>query len=271
MKIVATDLDRTLLPNGPHPDDGALPLFKKLITQNQITPIFVTARRLESVQRVLQEYDLPTPEAIIASVGSAIYFRENSQFIAYHDWPTTIQKRAQGWQRESIFEALKSFSELVLQKEEEQNPFKLSYYLYGLEKFETVTPLIMQRVATLCGKDAEITLSKDFNADLTYIDIMPTSVSKLTALQFLQEKMKFTQKQLLFAGDSGNDMTIILSHFDAILVGNAEESLKKKAQQQKKRGKLYLPSGIHGLNGNYTSGILEALVKHDWIKQIDLL
>jgi len=41
MRYLAVDLDRTLIPNGPSPDDGSLPLLKEILHHHNIAIIFV--------------------------------------------------------------------------------------------------------------------------------------------------------------------------------------------------------------------------------------
>ena len=69
----------------------------------------------------------------------------------------------------------------------------------------------------------------------------------------------------VFAGDSGNDMPVLTSGLQSILVRNAEEDIKAEAIQSLKRkgleDKLYLAhGGFLGMNGNYAAGVLEGLV-----------
>lgn len=74
MKILATDLDRTLLPNGLENDDGTLPLLTKLVKECGIAVVYVTARRINSVLgSVMKQYNPPRPKYIIGAVGAEMY------------------------------------------------------------------------------------------------------------------------------------------------------------------------------------------------------
>jgi hypothetical protein len=68
----------------------------------------------------------------------------------------------------------------------------------------------------------------------------------------------------LFAGDSGNDLTVMASHLPAVLVANASDEVREQALELARRNglveRLYLArGGFLELNGNYAAGILEGV------------
>jgi hypothetical protein len=72
------------------------------------------------------------------------------------------------------------------------------------------------------------------------------------------------EKRLVYAGDSGNDLPVLTSGLQAVLVANAIPEVREQALNEvRKRGcpeKLYLAhGGFLGMNGNYAAGILEGL------------
>lgn len=55
MQILATDLDRTLLPNGQwEADESAISLFNELTDKHDTLVIYVTGRNLELTERSIQ-------------------------------------------------------------------------------------------------------------------------------------------------------------------------------------------------------------------------
>ena len=57
MKILATDLDRTLLPNGSWPpDSGAIDLFNELTARHEVLVVYVTGRNLRLTEDAIEEY-----------------------------------------------------------------------------------------------------------------------------------------------------------------------------------------------------------------------
>lgn len=70
--------------------------------------------------------------------------------------------------------------------------------------------------------------------------------------------------ETVFAGDSGNDISIMSSRIQSVLVVNATEDVRdaaiKQAQANNQDDTLYLARGdFMGMKGNYSAGILEGV------------
>ena len=92
--------------------------------------------------------------------------------------------------------------------------------------------------------------------------MLPVSANKLHAIRFLMQQQGFGQENTVFAGDSGNDLDVLLSSISAVLVANADEEVKRLAEQAHK-GTLYIAEGGYlGMNGNYSAGILEGIAHY---------
>jgi len=81
----------------------------------------------------------------------------------------------------------------------------------------------------------------------------------------LIERLGVSKEDTVFAGDSGNDLPVLISDIPAVLVNNALTSIKNVARRladaQGLAQQLYLArGGFYGLNGNYTAGVLEGLI-----------
>ena len=86
----------------------------------------------------------------------------------------------------------------------------------------------------------------------------------MQAIQFLIQKEQFLKSRTVFAGDSGNDLDVLTSGLQAILVNNAADGVRKAAietlSEKQLTDRLYLPQGnFFGMNGNYAAGVLEGL------------
>ena len=72
--LIATDLDRTLLPNGAEPESpGAREMFARLVSRPEVTLAFVSGRHRELVEDAIEEFSLPQPDFVIGDVGTSIY------------------------------------------------------------------------------------------------------------------------------------------------------------------------------------------------------
>ena len=95
---------------------------------------------------------------------------------------------------------------------------------------------------------------------------MPKGVSKKNALNFLINELKNKNKKIIYSGDSGNDLDIFLSGYKSILVKNASDKIKKTLKNKKLRN-IYIAKGnFKGLNGNYSSGIIEGAYYFNFFK-----
>ena len=73
MKILATDLDRTLLPNGSWPSDPcAIELFNELTTKHDVLVVYVTGRNLKLTENAIKEFGVRHPNILCGDVGTSI-------------------------------------------------------------------------------------------------------------------------------------------------------------------------------------------------------
>lgn len=281
--FICTDLDRTLLPNGKQPESpAARSIFTRLVSRQEICLAYVTGRNLSLVQEAIQNYNLPLPNWIIGDVGTTIYQFFDDQWQYWQSWTQEIADDWKGLNAsdlEPLFTDLTDKSPLTLQEPDKQNRFKLSYYLpLDIEK-DPLQQNISRRLKQH-NIAASLIYSVDEIAEIGLLDILPAQATKLHAVEFLMGQLGFDYSNTVFAGDSGNDMQLLVSAVPSILVANAHDDIIKQAQIQiKEQGNtnsLYLAQGgFLGMNGNYSAGILEGIAYYhpntqQWMKENDI-
>ena len=281
--FICTDLDRTLLPNGKQPESpAARSIFTRLVSRQEICLAYVTGRNLSLVQEAIQNYNLPLPNWIIGDVGTTIYQFFDDQWQYWQSWTQEIADDWKGLNAsdlEPLFTDLTDKSPLTLQEPDKQNRFKLSYYLpLDIEK-DPLQQNISRRLKQH-NIAASLIYSVDEIAEIGLLDILPAQATKLHAVEFLMGQLGFDYSNTVFAGDSGNDMQLLVSAVPSILVANAHDDIIKQAQiQMKEQGNtnsLYLAQGgFLGMNGNYSAGILEGIAYYHpntqkWMKENDI-
>ena len=116
------------------------------------------------------------------------------------------------------------------------------------------------------GVNASLVWSVDDIEHIGLLDLLPASATKVHAVEFLMKERGFNKERVIYAGDSGNDLPVLTSSINAILVANAREDVRNEAlamaQQQHNEGTLYLACGGLGMNGNYSAGILEGVLHY---------
>ncbi|MGA9573722.1 MAG: HAD family hydrolase, partial [Lysobacterales bacterium] len=67
--MVCTDLDRTLIPNGPQSESPAAEgYFSSLVSREEITLVYVSGRHRELVEQAIEQYRIPVPDFVIGDV-----------------------------------------------------------------------------------------------------------------------------------------------------------------------------------------------------------
>ena len=262
--LLCTDLDRTLLPNGRQPESiQARKIFSHLVSRPEITLVYVTGRDPLLVEDAISEYSIPQPDYVIADVGASIYKLDEKDWQHWLTWDTHISQAWGAHSHGDLKTLLKPFLELKLQEATKQSTFKLSYYVPLAVSHKMLLDEIDK---TLLKKNINASLiwSIDEEKDIGLLDILPGNAGKREAIDFLSNQLKFDYSEVIFAGDSGNDISVMASPIQAVLVSNASDEVKEEAQQQAKNNgcesQLYLAQGdYYGLNGNYSAGILEGV------------
>lgn len=259
MKILATDLDRTLLPNGSwERDKNAISLFNELTEKHDILVVYVTGRNLNLTENAIREFGVRHPDILCGDVGTSIRKYVDGEWKFDDGWVNHVRKESPEWDAMAIREAVAGIDGLREQENEHQNQFKQSYYVEHEKKDQ-----VLKRVNDLVeGKfDEVIIYSFDSQDGKGLLDFLPASATKQTALEYVAEEFGTAKKDVVFCGDSGNDIFPLTAGFSGVLVKNADDQLVenvKKAMDQSPDLKVYFATGnFKGLNGYYTSGVIE--------------
>ncbi|MDM7953954.1 MAG: HAD family hydrolase [Cyanobium sp. CZS 25K] len=274
--LICTDLDRTLLPNGEPPESsGARSTFARFVALPSVFLAYVSGRHLGLVQQSMQEYGLPDPDWIIGDVGSSIYHRDLDGWSLLTSWSSCISVDWQGLVAADIAPLFTGFGGLLLQPEEKQNTYKLSYFI-PLDVDLIALKQAMESCLEANNISASLIYSVDEQAAVGLMDVLPQRANKLHAIEFLMREQGFASEQTLFAGDSGNDLAVLTSSVPSVLVANAHRDVVDQAIEAAQRmgtgDRLYLAEGgFRGMNGNYSAGILEGIAHFhaDAIRELD--
>ncbi|RME54730.1 HAD-IIB family hydrolase [Candidatus Woesearchaeota archaeon] len=259
MKVIATDLDRTLIPNGKNRlSNGAMELFKKLLKKNKVSLVYVTGRNKRLILDAMKRYNLPKPLYCISLVGVAIYKYSNGKLVEDLEWQSKLERSCFSCTASNIRLALSSLK-LKSQSSAYLHKFKQSYYVNIGDKH------ILKKVKALLKRfkiNAAVVYSIDTKRNVGLIDILPPNATKIKALSYVIKKLGLKNSDMVFCGDSGNDLSALTSGIKAILVKNAHESVKQELLKFGNPKKFYIAQGnffVNGtkLNGNYVSGIIE--------------
>jgi HAD superfamily hydrolase (TIGR01484 family) len=263
--LLCSDLDRTILPNGPQSESkGARTLFAALAARPEVTLVYVTGRDRHLVTQAIENYCLPQPDYVISDVGTSIYEVAGDSWQRWHQWQQEIAPDWNGLSDSDIRALLLDIVELQAQEPAKQNLYKSSYYVPLYADTEALTHDIRQRLEH-SGVSANLVWSIDEPRGTGLLDVLPASASKEHAIRFLMQRNGFELTDTVFAGDSGNDLPVLASEIPAVLVANASAEVRNAALTRAESGNtgdaLYIArGGFMGMNGNYTAGVLEGVV-----------
>ncbi len=231
-RLLITDIDNTLIGN----NSSMRELFQILENQHEVLAWGVaTGRSLELTLEAMTEYDFPTPDILICSVGTEIYY--GPDFRMDKGWQNHLSYQ---WKPEMIKEALADFEFLVSQEAEGQRNFKISYYL---EEKENRLVSVKQKLA-----DSRLRCHVIYSHG-QFLDILPIRASKGKAVDFIRYKYEYSPRYVMAAGDSGNDEDMLVGKSRGLIVANHSDEMEKL------KGK----ANIYFSPKSYAAGIIDGL------------
>ncbi|HEV7279887.1 MAG TPA: HAD-IIB family hydrolase [Pirellulaceae bacterium] len=240
-RLLIADLDNTLAG-----DDPALHDLSEMINSSSDVGFgIVTGRRLDDARRIMKDLDLPTPDVLLTSAGTELYY--GTKLTRDESWQKQMGFQ---WKPDEIYAALDEIQGLYRQPEAEQSKFKISY---------TADPEIAPKLARL----RKILREKGLRVKLVlslgiYLDAIPQRAGTGLALRHLLYKWGFSPEHVLVAGDSGNDEEMLKGRTLGVVVGNHGPELNRL----KKMPRIYFAEGKHA------RGILEGIEYYGFMNAI---
>jgi HAD superfamily hydrolase (TIGR01484 family) len=263
--LVCTDLDRTLIPNGPQSESpNARDHFATFVAHPGVTLSYVTGRHRALVEQAMTYYRLPPPDFVIGDVGTTIYhLGPEREWARQTQWESEIAADWGGRSHADVKSLLIDLPSLRLQETTKQNEYKLSYYVPLHSDRQTLSRLIERRLQDN-HVAARLIWSVDEPAGVGLLDVLPARASKYHAIEALMQLNGFDYDVTVFCGDSGNDIEVLVSPIPAVLVANSQQQVRDLATRLAAEGgnsaQLYIAAGgFMGMNGNYSAGILEGI------------
>ncbi|AVW92792.1 HAD-IIB family hydrolase [Celeribacter baekdonensis] len=231
---LATDLDGTFL--GGTPEDR-----QRLYTwieenRDSVGLIFVTGRDPDFIMEMCRERGLPWPEFVVGDVGTTIAEVRADGSIA--PIATLEEDIAARWndQGQAVREAFADHPGLKLQPTEFR--YRVSYDLTPTGYDVTAEAKVEEM-----GLDWLI-------SDNRYFDVLPKGVSKGPSIRRLIEHLGIPEERVLCAGDTMNDLSMLISGLPSVAVGNSETALMQR---------LHDIDTVYHAKAHGAAGILEAI------------
>jgi HAD superfamily hydrolase (TIGR01484 family) len=265
--LICSDLDRTIIPNGYQEESvRARPVLRQLAENPSIYLAYVSGRDKKLILDAIDEFYLPVPDYAIGDVGTTLYRVTDGRWLLSDDWSDEIGEDWRGFGWEKLAAVLENMEAIRLQEPEKQSRYKLSFYTDQDIDHQQLTKKIRVILANE-GIRASVVWSVDEISANGLLDIVPALANKLHAIRFLMQQEQFPADRMVFAGDSGNDLDVLTSGLQAILVKNATDEVRKETIEtlsaKQMADCLYLARGnFYGMNGNYAAGLIEGLAHY---------
>jgi len=266
--LICTDLDRTLIPNGPQPESPlARPYFAALVSRADVSLAYVSGRHRSLVEQAISDFQLPDPDFVIGDVGTTIYRVIAEQDWQHDDaWENEIALDWAGNTHAGLVNLLADIPALQLQETDKQNSCKLSFYV-PLQADSLALSATIEARLELVGAHCRLIWSIDEPENVGLLDILPQRASKYHAVRALIRDGGFDLGRTVFCGDSGNDIEVLVSPVPSVLVANGSDEVRREAISKAEAGgqseNLYVAhGGLLDMNGNYAAGMLEGIVHY---------
>jgi len=240
-RIIITDLDNTLTG-----DNQALEEFKAILADNaQIGFGIATGRSLPSALKLIEELGLQKPDLIDSGAGTELHYGINLTPDA--SWQKQI---GYDWKPEQVRKVIADLDGIYLQEEENQSTYKISY-----DVDLSVAPSLSEIKQQL--RAAGLRCKTIFSNNM-YLDIVPVRGGTDLSIRHLLWKWGFGHDHVLVAGDSGNDLGMLLGKTLGVVVGNYSPELERL----RKRPRIYFADGHHA------RGIIEGINYYQFLGDI---
>jgi HAD superfamily hydrolase (TIGR01484 family) len=234
---LATDLDGTFLGGT---DTARARLYDWIETnRHTVGLIFVTGRDPAFISDMVRD-GLPRPDYVVGDVGTTI--AEVAQDATLHPIPALEAQIAALWadRGNEVREALDGHPGLTLQPT--QFRYRVSYDM-NPEAFREETADLVREM----GLDPLISADR-------YFDVLPPGVSKGPSLRRLIGHLGLSEDRVLAAGDTLNDLSMLVCGVPAVAVGGSERALLDEIGGHPR---------VHRARAVGAAGIAEAIAAHD--------
>jgi len=241
-RILVTDVDNTLTGD----DEALATLLNRLReTDERVGFAIATGRGPGSTLELLDELGVPTPDILITSVGTEVYYGKS--LTLDRSWERHINWN---WNPDLVREAIEELPGFKYQKSEQQTRFKISYVI-DTRKAPSVRDV--QRHLRRRGLRVAAIASLGM-----YLDIIPIRATPGLAIRFLCFKWNLPPDRVLVAGDSGNDEDMLGGNTLGVVVGNYSPELEHLRGRPR----------IHFAEGGHAWGILEGIDHYRFLEHV---
>ena len=254
--LLASDLDGTLLPVG---EDDTHPVAvdefrRRLAGRSHLGLAYVTGRAPDDALATARRHSLPDPDALACDVGTCVLWPDGDGWRRDEDFNARAVAALEGVTPDDVFGAVGGGTGFRPQGPTHQSEVKISFRLPtggdAHDELERVRSVISGR-----GWRLSLVSSRCVFTGVILLDVLPGGVDKAAAVHHIRKTLLLAADDVVYAGDSGNDLAPLTAGFRAIVVGNAAEGLADRSRSfAAAEGR---PHGVHVSTRHHLHGVLE--------------
>jgi sucrose-6-phosphatase len=213
IKLLSFDIDGTVYDNKTNSKDFAN-IWNNLRFKNPPLLCYNSGRLNDDVKNQIKQKILPSPDFIISGVGTNIYDYKKNQVLKEFS-----QILEEGWNLEKVDWVMHNLKlSVTKQPGHFQNEFKSSWFL------QNATPEDINFIKARMKKSG-LEVNIIYSSSI-HLDILPKWANKGNSLEWLLKYLSIKPREVIVAGDSGNDAAMFaIPEINGIVVGNSQPEL----------------------------------------------
>lgn len=240
IKLVATDIDGTILPPNGEFTDGVKNCIKSL-QDNGIKIVIVTGRMHQGAKKIAERLSLTTP---VVSYNGGYIKTPSGEIIYEENLPENYAKAIVEWARKNNVH-INLYADDILYSEKDDTEIKrYSEYQglpYTIKNFDEIPYNRIHKILAIDYTDADRvtswveTMSEKFpelyiiKSTPYFCEFSTKRATKACAVDFLREYWGLKKEEVLTIGDQDNDIELLKAGGISVGMGNGTEALKKQA------------------------------------------
>jgi sucrose-6-phosphatase len=203
--LLATDLDGTFVGD----EEGLRELLDYYdFLPERVALAYVTGRHRASAMELIREERLPVPDILITDVGTSVYSGPD-----LGEDPGWKRRMTENWDPQGVRRIAEGIPGLGLQDLPDTR--RVSFFSEGAEPAAK-----LKKVLSSEGIPHTFIFSSGRD-----VDILPEGGGKGEALRYVIGKFAELDARILVAGDSGNDLDMLMLGYPSVIVSNARPEL----------------------------------------------
>lgn len=251
-KIVMIDLDGTLLDDNKQVSSRNIEMINKIHKEKNVIFVITTGKNLKDINYILEAIGEGINQYIITSNGAVVKDNKNNQYI--------LERYLTEEEIIHIIDIYKTYpihgllqtQQGPISEDEAAKEVGFATYVADLKGYVSSNPISNIPLMTLKGKKSDLVILKktlenqmdtieateicDFTQNhdgkiytIQYIDVMKKNATKANGIKILIDYLKIKKEEVVAIGDGGNDIPMFEMAGYKVVMENANEYVKSKA------------------------------------------